>query len=272
VNADDGTDVGAFEQSLSASPNNHDFGSLQWGTTSGTQSFSMGNRTGSALPAGAVLGGTNAGDFQTSNDGCTSTSVPNNTGCTLDVAFHPVSAGNGVRDGKLSFSVSPVQLVALTGTATGFTPASIDMTPSTQSFGSTPAGTPSNPTQFTVTNTSLGTSGAISVSFTGANASEFGVTQDNCSGHTLVGSATCTLSVRFAPSSAGSKSATLEVSATPGGLTSSNLSGTATAAPSPPPANTGPTGQRAAALKKCKKKKSAAARKKCKAKANKLPV
>jgi hypothetical protein len=34
----------------------------------------------------------------------------------------------------------------------------------------------------------------------------------------------------------------------------------------------GPTGQRAAALKKCKKKKSAKARKKCKAKANKLPV
>jgi hypothetical protein len=37
-----------------------------------------------------------------------------------------------------------------------------------------------------------------------------------------------------------------------------------------PPA--GPTGQRAAALKKCKKKKSATARKKCKNNANKLPV
>lgn len=41
---------------------------------------------------------------------------------------------------------------------------------------------------------------------------------------------------------------------------------------SPPPSTTGPTGQRAAALKKCKKKKSAKARKKCKAKAKKLPV
>jgi RTX calcium-binding nonapeptide repeat (4 copies) len=41
-----------------------------------------------------------------------------------------------------------------------------------------------------------------------------------------------------------------------------------------PPSNTtpGPTGQRAAALKKCKKKKSAQARKKCKKKANRLPV
>ncbi len=42
--------------------------------------------------------------------------------------------------------------------------------------------------------------------------------------------------------------------------------------PPPPPTSTGPTGQRAAALKKCKKKKSAKARKKCKAKAKKLPV
>jgi hypothetical protein len=40
--------------------------------------------------------------------------------------------------------------------------------------------------------------------------------------------------------------------------------------PAPPAA--GPTGQRAAALKKCKKKKSAKARKKCKAKAKKLPL
>jgi hypothetical protein len=44
--------------------------------------------------------------------------------------------------------------------------------------------------------------------------------------------------------------------------------------PSTPPlaALPGPTGQRSAALKKCKKKKTAKARKKCKKKANKLPV
>jgi hypothetical protein len=40
----------------------------------------------------------------------------------------------------------------------------------------------------------------------------------------------------------------------------------------PPTAATGPTGQRAAALAKCKKKKSKKARKKCKRKANLLPV
>ena len=43
--------------------------------------------------------------------------------------------------------------------------------------------------------------------------------------------------------------------------------------PNPPPAASGgPTGTRAAALKKCKKKRSAKARKKCRAKAKKLPM
>ena len=48
-----------------------------------------------------------------------------------------------------------------------------------------------------------------------------------------------------------------------------------TCTPPPPPGGVtpaGPTGQRASALKRCKKKKSAQARKKCKKKANRLPV
>jgi 6-phosphogluconolactonase (cycloisomerase 2 family) len=42
--------------------------------------------------------------------------------------------------------------------------------------------------------------------------------------------------------------------------------------PASPPPSSGPTGRRAAALKKCKKKESARARKRCKTKAKKLPV
>jgi hypothetical protein len=42
--------------------------------------------------------------------------------------------------------------------------------------------------------------------------------------------------------------------------------------PGPGPSTTGPTGQRAAALKKCAHKKSKKAKKKCKKKAKKLPV
>jgi hypothetical protein len=272
VNADDGTDVGSVEQSVKATPANNDFGSLQWGTTSLTpQLFLMNNYTGNALPAGTVVGGANAGDFQTSTDGCTNTSIPNNTFCTLDVAFHPVSAGNGVRNASLAFSVSPVQLATLTGDVTEY----ISLVPKPKDFGSTQVGTPTGAVTFTVTNAGPGTSGTLAAALAGANASEFGITQNNCTGHTLANLGTCTVSVRFAPTSAGAKAAKLNITGTPGGTQSSALTGTATAPPpppSPPPATTGPTGQRAAALKKCKKKKSKQARKKCKKKANRLPV
>ena len=269
ANADDGTDVGAVEQSVKATPANNDFGSLQWGTTSGTQLFLMNNYTGNALPAGTVLSGANAGDFRTSSDGCTNTSITNNTFCTMEVAFHPVSAGNGVRNASLAFSVSPVQLAALTGDVTEY----ISLVPKPKDFGSTQVGTPTSAVKFTVTNAGPGNSGTLAATLAGANASEFGITENNCTGHTLANLGTCTVSVRFAPTSAGAKAAKLNITGTPGGTQSSALTGTATAPPPPPPPPaTGPTGQRSAALKKCKKKKSKQARKKCKKKANKLPV
>jgi hypothetical protein len=229
----------------------------------------MHNRTGNALPAGTVLGGANAGDFQRSSDSCTNTSVTNNTFCTLDVAFHPVSPGNGVKNAILSFSVSPVELATLTGTATEY----VSAAPTSHNFGSTQTGTPTGATQFVVTNAGPGTSGTFATTLAGPNASEFGITANTCAGQTLAALATCTVSVRFAPATAGAKTATLKIIGTPGGTTSASLTGTATSPPPPPPAaNTGPTGQRAAALKKCKKKKSKQARKKCKKKANRLPV
>jgi CSLREA domain-containing protein len=264
----DGTDVGAVEQSVDAIPSPNDFGSLQWGTTSGTQLFLMHNRTGNALPAGTVLGGANAGDFQRSSDGCTNTSITNNTFCTMDVAFHPVSPGNGVRNASLSFSVSPVELATLTGTATEY----VSVAPTAHNFGSTQTGTPTGATQFVVTNTGPGTSGTFATTLAGPNASEFGITANTCAGQTLAALATCTVSVRFAPATAGAKTATLNIIGTPGGTTSASLTGTATSPPPPPPAANTQTGQRSAALKKCKKKKSKQARKKCKKKANRLPV
>jgi hypothetical protein len=112
-----------------------------------------------------------------------------------------------------------------------------------------------------VTNTGLGTTGALTASLTGTNASEFGITQNNCTGQLHGSGGTCSVFVRLSPSSAGGKTASLNVTGTPGGTQSSTLTGTAT-----------PTGQRAAALKKCKKKKDKQKRKKCKKKANRLPV
>jgi CSLREA domain-containing protein len=270
----DNTDIGAFEQQLTASPTSKDFGSLKWGATSSTEAITLTNLTGNNLTLGALtLGGTDPGEFQLTGSTCAT--VANKATCGVNAAFHPVALSNGARSASLLYSTfSPMALVELSGTATDY----LSLSPGSQDFGSTQVGTPTGSTVFTVTNTDtpVGTSGTLAATLTGANASEFGVTADTCTGVTLARGTTCTVSVRMSPSSAGAKAASLNIAGTPGGTISSTLTGTATSPspPPPPPAATtpGPTGQQAAALKKCKKKKSAQARKKCKKKAKSLPV
>jgi hypothetical protein len=275
----DGTDIGAFEQQIAVNPaTTMPFGSQQWGTTSSPDTAFLRNRTGNDFTSGSsALGGTNPGDFQLGGDSCSNATLGNNSICGVNVAFAPISAGNGARAATLLLptDVAPTLSLALTGSVTEF----VSIAPAPHDFGSTQTGTPTGATQFTVTNAGPGTSGTLGVAtLTGANASEFGITQDNCSGQTLTPPTTCTVFVRMAPTSAGNKAASLNiaVTGTPGATTSAALTGTATTpsppAPPAPPAAAGPTGQRAAALKKCKKKKTAKARKKCKKKANKLPV
>jgi trimeric autotransporter adhesin len=276
ANADDGTDVGAFEQTIVQLQTDIDFDDQMWGTST-SQPVSLLNRTGNSLTPGALaFSGTNPGDFLAGSDTCSNTALANNATCTANAVFHPVSAGNGARSASLSFptNVAPtasVGSIALTGAVTEY----ISLVPSPKDYGATQVGTPTAATVFTVENAGPSTSGTFAATLTGANASEFGITGDTCTGQTLADSGTCTVSVRFAPSSAGAKTASLDVTGTPGGTSSSALTGTGTGPPSPPPppnTTTGATGQRAAALKKCKKKKSAKARNKCKKKAKKLPV
>jgi hypothetical protein len=108
---------------------------------------------------------------------------------------------------------------------------------------------------------------AFNPQIVGDNPGDFSVTNLTCPGalpNNGIAPGVCQFQVRFKPTAAGSRSAVLIA----GAATSSApnpiaLSGTAVAAP--------PTGQRAAALAKCKKKKTKKKRKKCRAKANQLP-
>ena len=272
----DGTDIGAFEQTILKSPDEPadiSFGNQMWGTASGNQAVSVLNRTGNPITPGTLaFTGTNPGDFQLNTNTCSNAVIANGFSCSVNAVFHPVSAGGALSASlDIPINVAPTQSISVSGTSTEY----ISLVPSPKDYGSTGVGTPTAATQFTVENAGPSDSGTLAVALTGANASEFGITGNTCTGQTLPDDGTCTVSVRFAPTTAGAKSATLAVTGTPGGTQSSALTGTATAPPPPPPppnTNTASTGQRAAALKKCKKKKSAQARKKCKKKANKLPV
>jgi hypothetical protein len=113
-----------------------------------------------------------------------------------------------------------------TVTRNTLTPANLTLSPSPHNFGSVTTGQSSATVAFTVTNTGQSSSGSLSAaSLNGADPAHFTITSTTC-GAPLAASGTCTVNVRFAPVTSGAKSASLSVNATPGGTSSSTLTGT----------------------------------------------
>lgn len=79
----------------------------------------------------------------------------------------------------------------------------------------------------TVTNVGLTVSGPVLTSITGSEAVSFAPVSTTCT--TLAPGATCTVSLKFAPSSVGAKRAWLHLTADPGGIETVTLDGTALA-------------------------------------------
>ncbi len=105
------------------------------------------------------------------------------------------------------------------------TPAHLTIDRASHDFGTALTTAPSSPVSFTISNDGGQLSGVLALSMAGADASSFNLSGAGCQGLTLAPSASCTVSVSFAPSSAGARSATLLASATPGGAVMSSLSG-----------------------------------------------
>ncbi|HWJ05758.1 MAG TPA: choice-of-anchor D domain-containing protein [Steroidobacteraceae bacterium] len=97
--------------------------------------------------------------------------------------------------------------------------------PLSLSFGTVAVGTPSVTKAVTVSNTGTVAVEALAFAMAGANPGQFTRTT-NCPARMAVG-ASCTVSVKFKPTSSGAKSASLQVSATGGAPAKSvALSGT----------------------------------------------
>lgn len=104
---------------------------------------------------------------------------------------------------------------------------SLAASPSSASFGSVTVGQLSNPTSVFVTNNGGGGADLGTVAISGPDAGQFAIVADGCSGGAVAASGgSCPVSVRFAPTSAGFKSATLTVPDFSGQSTSVSLTGT----------------------------------------------
>ncbi|HEX6542670.1 MAG TPA: N,N-dimethylformamidase beta subunit family domain-containing protein [Ktedonobacterales bacterium] len=111
--------------------------------------------------------------------------------------------------------------VASGGAPTSFSPSGL-------AFGDQVIGTTSAAKSVTFTNTSTATIHVSSVVLTGVNVSDFIISADACTGAALAVDASCSVSVEFAPTTAGSRSASLSFSDDAlGSPQSLSLSGTA---------------------------------------------
>ncbi len=126
--------------------------------------------------------------------------------CTIEIRFNPHAVGTitGTITITDNASNSP-QIIPLTGVGTAVT-----LLPSSLDFGNQPVGSTSQPQTVTLTNYA---NRALSISggeLTGNNPGAFTLQNTTC-GRSLPAGGSCTVSIAFAPKTAGPKTATLEV-------------------------------------------------------------
>ena len=210
----------AQSTAIQVAPTSLTFGNQSVGTKSTAQQVTVTNSGSSALAInGVTVTGANTGDFTQTNN-CPP-SLAANGSCAVSVVFDPTAPGSRTASISISDDApdSP-QTVAVTGTGTQ---ATVTYTPTSISFGTQFKGTKSTSQSLTLTNTG---DGALTVSAaTLSDAADFTIT-NNCTGN-VAPAGTCTLSVVFVPTAAGSISGTLTLTDnTPSSPQTVALSGT----------------------------------------------
>ncbi len=199
--------------SLSATKLN--FGKTPIGQTSASKSVTLTNTGTATLNISSV---TISGDFAIKTNTCGAQVQPG-AKCVVTMTFTPTA--KGMRTGTLSFTDdapgSP-QTVALTGTGL-----SIALSPSPVNYGTVVVGQ-SSTMAVTVKNVSTATVSLTGFTITGET-SDFSITANTC-GPSLNAGATCSISVKFAPTVKGARHGTLNVLNNGGGTATDKLVGT----------------------------------------------
>ena len=197
---------------VSLSPTSLTFATTTIGVASATQAITLKNTGKSALilngtGEGIAITGTNATSFTQTNT-C-GTSVAAGASCIITVTFKPTAAG------ALSASLhvtdnaygSP-QAVAFAGTGAAAAPA-VSLSASALTFGSTIVGSSNTAPAVTLTNTGSGPLTITGIAITGTNATSFSET--NTCGTSVAKGASCSITITFKPTAAGTLTASLGI-------------------------------------------------------------
>jgi hypothetical protein len=202
---------------MALSPTSVTYSNQQVGTVSASVTVTVTNTGSASLLVSSV---TTTGDF-IETDTCAGATVVQGGTCSVQVQFLPTATST--RTGLLTVygNVAGGQATA-TLKGTGTAAATIVLTPLTVSFPSTNVGATSAAQNITISNTG-GTTATLQ---TPVSTAGFQISANTC-GINLAAGTGCTVSVVFAPSSAGAQSGTLTVTDS-GGTEVASLSGTAT--------------------------------------------
>lgn len=195
------------------------FGNQAQGTTSALQTVTVTNLSNDDITVTPALAGTDAALFDLVAGTCTGDPVlSRDETCTIGLTFSPALAdAPGARTASLVVShdgANSPSTVALTGTVTAPGNPEITYTPTSHAFANQNVNTASVARTVQVTNTGNAPMTINSIVKGGANANQFNVS-DNCpdfGAGTLAANASCTITITFAPTSNGNKSAQIAIS------------------------------------------------------------
>jgi len=181
------------------------FGNVEIGT-SRTHSLTVSSSGTANLVIGNVYGLANP--FTIVSDGCTGMTLAPSTSCGISVLYTPTTPSTST-DTLVIPSNDPIEVsfnVAFNGTGTNAPEPNISVS-GNSNFGDVETGTSSN-RSFTISNTG---DANLVIDNTYGLAAPFSRVSDNCTGQTLAPAASCTLGVRFAPTSNGQQNDTLMI-------------------------------------------------------------
>ena len=211
---------------LCLSTNSINFGSVGVNSTGAVQSVTITNCGSTPLAVSNItFSGSAAGDFSNILDFQTSTNLPADGTCVVQVYFTP--SKSGTRQATLVIPNSAVgspATVAVQGVGVAPAP-SICLSSSSINFGSIAVNSTS--TMQNVTITSCGTAPLVisSIVPTAGNTGDFFVVSDPCTTGSILTGNTCVVGLEFTPTSGGSRSATLSISNNAGSPQLVTLSG-----------------------------------------------
>jgi len=180
------------------------------GTESAAKTVTLSN-LGSGVLAITSITSSDPAEFQVTTNTC-GASVAAGGNCDIDVAFSPTASGT--RTGKIKIADSELgspQAITVTGTGTY-----VSLSPTRLGFGSHAVGATSPAKIVTLTNVGTALVDISSIQIAGADSQDFIQSATTC-GPSVVGGASCTISLRFKPTATGTRSATLDLNDDGGG-------------------------------------------------------